>query len=79
SFGIPLFWWRAMRVPASRRLQAGFDLLLAALVLQIALGISTLLLVVPVTLAAAHQAGAILLFTASLFVSHQLHRQAQTA
>lgn len=79
SLGIPLLWWRARRSPAPRRIHAGFDLLLAALALQIALGISTLLLVVPVTLAAAHQAGAILLFTASLFVNHQLSRQAQKA
>jgi cytochrome c oxidase assembly protein subunit 15 len=50
-------------------------LLLIALILQITLGISTLLLVVPVSLAASHQAGAIILLTASLFVSHQLHKQ----
>jgi cytochrome c oxidase assembly protein subunit 15 len=49
-------------------------LLLAALALQITLGISTLLLVVPVALAAAHQAGAIILLTAALFSSQQLHR-----
>ena len=34
------------------------------LAVQIALGISTLLLVVPVPLAAAHQAGAVLVFAA---------------
>jgi cytochrome c oxidase assembly protein subunit 15 len=42
------------------------------LVVQISLGISTLLLVVPLHLAAAHQAGALLLFTAALWVRHQL-------
>ena len=40
--------------------------------LQIALGISTLLLVVPVPLAAAHQAGAVLVFAAALNVAHAL-------
>ena len=44
-------------------------LLIAALVLQVSLGITTLLMVVPVPLAAAHQAGAILLLTASLYAS----------
>ena len=49
--------------------------LLAALVVQVVLGISTLLLHVPVALAAAHQLGAMLLLTASLYVSHVLVRQ----
>ena len=48
------------------------NFLLLMLVVQISLGISTLLLVVPLPLAAAHQAGALLLFTAALWVNHQL-------
>jgi cytochrome c oxidase assembly protein subunit 15 len=47
-------------------------LLLLALILQVVLGISTLIFLVPVPLAAAHQAGAILLFTATLYVAHRL-------
>jgi heme a synthase len=47
-------------------------LLLGALAVQIALGISTLLLVVPIPLAAAHQAGAVLVFAAALFAAHAL-------
>ena len=43
-----------------------------ALALQIALGIATLLLVVPLPLAAAHQAGAVLVFAAALNVAHAL-------
>jgi cytochrome c oxidase assembly protein subunit 15 len=50
-------------------------LLLAAAVLQVTLGISTLLLHVPVTLAAAHQGGALVLLTAMLFVNHRMRRQ----
>ena len=46
--------------------------LLALLALQITLGIATLLLVVPVPLAAAHQAGAVLVFAAALNVAHAL-------
>ena len=47
-------------------------LLLAALVLQVSLGIATLMLVVPVPLAVAHQTGAVLLLTAALFALHGL-------
>ena len=45
---------------------------LAAALLQFALGVSTLLLVVPVPLAAAHQAGAVLLLTAAIVFRHRL-------
>ena len=57
--------------PAAARAQRR-TLLLALLALQIALGIATLLLVVPVPLAAAHQAGAVLVFAAALNVAHAL-------
>jgi cytochrome c oxidase assembly protein subunit 15 len=42
------------------------------LIVQIGLGIATLLMVVPLPLAVAHQAGAMLLFTAALWVNHKL-------
>jgi cytochrome c oxidase assembly protein subunit 15 len=71
-FAIPTFWLRARRASLTARARWCAHLLLAALVVQIALGIATLLLVVPVPLAAAHQAGALALFTASLLVSHSL-------
>ena len=75
---IPVFWFKAGKLASELKLQplarTGSHLLMAALALQITLGISTLLLVVPVALAAAHQAGAIILLTAALFVSQQLHR-----
>jgi cytochrome c oxidase assembly protein subunit 15 len=48
--------------------------MMAAALLQVTLGISTLLLHVPVPLAAMHQAGALLLFTAVLFLHHHLTR-----
>jgi cytochrome c oxidase assembly protein subunit 15 len=69
---IPAFWWTARKSQQESHIITGLHLLLAALALQLVLGISTLLLVVPVALAAAHQAGAIILLTASVFVSHQL-------
>ncbi len=57
------------------RSRLAVTLLLLALFGQVVLGISTLLLHVPVPLAAAHQGGAMLLFTAMLFASHTLVRQ----
>jgi cytochrome c oxidase assembly protein subunit 15 len=50
----------------------GLHLMLAAAVLQVSLGISTLLLHVPVALAATHQAGALLLLTIMLYTHHRI-------
>jgi cytochrome c oxidase assembly protein subunit 15 len=56
------------------RLAAGF--MLAGVVAQMVLGIVTLLLVVPVPLAAAHQAGAFIVLTLALWTAHTLKRSA---
>lgn len=72
AFLVPWFWLRVRRAAASTRARFAADLLLGALVVQIALGISTLLFAVPVPLAAAHQAGALLVFSATLFARHSL-------
>jgi cytochrome c oxidase assembly protein subunit 15 len=56
--------------PASAR--SALRALLAIALLQLSLGISTLLLVVPIPLAAAHQAGAVLLLTAAIVLRHRL-------
>ena len=67
-----LLWAAGLRanlpIPARKALHA----LPAVAVLQAALGISTLLLVVPIQLAAAHQAGAMLLLTAAIVFRHSL-------
>jgi cytochrome c oxidase assembly protein subunit 15 len=68
---VPVFWFRVRR-HAPPRVKLAADLLLVALSLQFALGIATLLLVVPLPLAAAHQAGAVLLFAAALNAAHAL-------
>ena len=60
---VPLAWWR------SRGTLAGHALL-AAFIVQASLGVSTLLLHVPIALAALHQAGAVLLFAAALWNAH---------
>ena len=72
---VPVFWWRVRATASvSRRARIGAGLLLAMLAVQVTLGISTLLLVVPLPLAGAHQAGALLLFAASLNVANALRR-----
>jgi heme a synthase len=48
--------------------------LAAVALVQFLLGVSTLLLAVPVALGAAHQAGAVLLLTAALVFRHSLRR-----
>ena len=69
---VPWFWVKARAAPLTPRARVGINLLLGMLALQIALGISTLLLIVPVPLAAAHQAGAVLLLTTALLANHAL-------
>jgi cytochrome c oxidase assembly protein subunit 15 len=71
---IPLLWWRARRTLAN----VAAHHLLGMFLLQAALGISTLLLAVPIPLAAAHQAGAVLLLGAALWTAHALRIGAGT-
>ncbi len=68
---ILLFWWRRRSMAESAGVRTGLDLLLLALGMQVALGIATLLYAVPIPLAAAHQAGAMVLFTVSLYLSNR--------
>jgi cytochrome c oxidase assembly protein subunit 15 len=58
------------RLPASAR--RALWALLAVVLVQVSLGISTLLLVVPTALAVTHQAGAVLLLTVALVFRHTL-------
>ncbi len=67
--------WRVLRDPAARARQKGWAwALVAAVALQLAAGISTLLLRVPIALAAVHQAGAVIVFTCALGLLHALAR-----
>ncbi len=73
AFAAPALWWKLRTTEAlPARARVGGHLLLALVGLQIALGIATLLLVVPIPLAAAHQAGAVLVFAAALNIAHAL-------
>lgn len=73
-FAVPAYWWALHRVALPRRARLAANLMLAMLAVQLALGIGTLLLRVPVALGAAHQAGAMLLFALVLWTAHALYR-----
>ncbi len=67
-----VLWAAGLRSRLSKPARVALHALLAAAALQLALGISTLTLVVPIPLAAAHQAGAVLLLTAAICFRHTL-------
>jgi len=69
---VVLYWVRTLSVDLSPGVQLMQHLLLLSLVGQITLGITTLLYVVPIPLAAAHQGGALVLLTAILAAAHAL-------
>jgi cytochrome c oxidase assembly protein subunit 15 len=72
AFLIPFFWFKARKYQLTDSARMACHLLLVMLVIQIGLGIATLLQAVPIPLAAAHQGGAVLLFTAALWVNRKL-------
>lgn len=63
---VPIAWWQVRRSAA----KIAAHHLLGLFLLQATLGISTLLLSVPVALGAAHQGGAVLLLAAALWNAH---------
>lgn len=69
---VPWLWLQARKQALDTRARLGVHLLLGLLALQITLGIATLLLGVPMPLAAAHQGGVVLLLGAALWTNHAL-------
>ncbi len=72
-------WVAVTRGTASPGARTGAHLMAGLLAVQLSLGIATLLHAVPVPLAAAHQAGALTLLAATLFVAHRLRHGALAA
>ena len=74
--GVVLLVWylRGRSQFREAHLQRGFKLVGMMVIIQVGLGIGTLLMQVPVALGALHQAGALLLFSAMLFNIHALSR-----
>jgi heme a synthase len=69
---VPALWWSVRRSGSAPQARIASNWMLAALVLQVTLGIATLLSVVAMPLAAAHQAGAVLLYAACLWTVRSL-------
>ena len=72
---VAALWLRLPRAGAEDRARIWSDALVLAVGAQIALGITTLLMRVPVPLAALHQSGAVIVFTCALGVLHSVTRQ----
>jgi len=71
---VVVYWFRARKAEMPARVRPAVNALLHTAVLQVALGITTLLMAVPVILGATHQAVAMLLFTVALYLVHALRR-----
>ncbi len=69
---VPAFWFYATRIVQDPMTRIGLHLLVAMFTVQVLLGVTTLLFAVPVALGAAHQAGALILLTISLFINRRL-------
>jgi heme a synthase len=74
AVAILLLWVAGRHAGLPRPARAALHGLLGMAALQVALGSATLVLVVPIPLAAAHQAGAVLLLTAAIVFRHTLGR-----
>jgi len=69
TFFLAVVTWRLARLAGGDLAKRGGVVLIAAAA-QVLLGIATLLHVVPIPLAAAHQAGAVILFASALWLRH---------
>jgi cytochrome c oxidase assembly protein subunit 15 len=69
---VALFAIKALKANIQGVARTGLFVLIGLLILQVTLGISTLIYHVPIPIAAAHQVVAVALLSASLFVSHCL-------
>jgi cytochrome c oxidase assembly protein subunit 15 len=65
-------WWRARKAKLARVQRLAVVATAALATVQVALGILTLLLAVPLALAAAHQGNAVLALSAAVAAAHQL-------
>ena len=71
---IPGLWFYARRFSLAPQTRFASHVLLTVFILQLGLGIATLLNYVPIALGAAHQGGAVLLLTLTLYFNHSLRR-----
>lgn len=69
---VMVFWFKARGAHLAPRTRTAISAFVAMTWVQVALGVSTLLLAVPVSLASLHQVGAVVLLSAATWVVHEL-------
>jgi cytochrome c oxidase assembly protein subunit 15 len=74
---VAIFYWRTRQVRLTISQRLSTHALLAAACFQVFLGIFTLLLVVPISLAAMHQLGGVILLATTIWLAHEF-RPVQT-
>lgn len=67
-------WAYSRGLPLPKNARIAVNTMMGAVALQVTLGISTLIYMVPIELAAAHQAGALALVTSNFWLIHALRR-----
>ncbi|KAI8341298.1 cytochrome oxidase assembly protein-domain-containing protein [Chlamydoabsidia padenii] len=67
-------WAYARRLPLPKNVRLAVNTMMGVVVVQVSLGISTLIYMVPIQLAAAHQAGALTLLTSNFWLIHALRK-----
>ena len=68
---VTILWLKARKLELGLRGRLAVNFLAAIVLVQVVLGITTLLLVIPLTLAAFHQAGAVIVFMAALWLARE--------
>ncbi|KAI9486358.1 MAG: COX15/CtaA family [Benjaminiella poitrasii] len=67
-------WLYSRKLPLPKNVRVAVNTMMGAVAVQVTLGISTLIFMVPIELAAAHQAGALALLTSNFWLIHALRR-----
>ena len=65
-------WIYSRKLPLNARTRLAINCLMGVALIQVSLGIATLLLYVPKPLAASHQSGALTLLSIAIWLSHEL-------
>ena len=67
-------WAYSRKLPLPKNVRLAMNTMMGAVVVQVTLGISTLIYMVPIELAASHQAGALALLTSNFWLIHALRK-----
>ncbi|KAI9314335.1 COX15/CtaA family [Dichotomocladium elegans] len=67
-------WLYSRKLPLPKNVRMAVNTMMGAVVVQVTLGITTLIYMVPIQLAAAHQAGALALLTSNFWLIHALRK-----